>query len=298
MAEKKFLSWLGFKEEAGSAPSHLSDELEEDARKGASAAPKSSTTFERIRELETELADLRSRRDITGLTQEEFEILATETAISLIKAAQAREARAVVAAQRSLSEAQRVAKQLTDSTESKARTVLQSAESRGRKYLESAQQEAKEAIDKATKLAQDLLDSKQREASTITSTAKREADRTISEATTDIANFKNWLRGAVEESERLQKIQHQTLAAAEEGIRTTRARLASTFEKLSALGSEIESAIDESHRPKAREFTRATPAAAEKEAKLVSNRARKTAAESVVKRPATRASVGKPPKRK
>jgi len=295
MAEKNFLSWLGFKDESTSASSQSSSGV---APRSSSVSVNGGATFERIRELEAELADLRARRDITGLTQEEFEILATETAISLIKAAQAREARAVVAADRAVSEAQRVAKQLTESTESKARTVLQSAESRGRKYLESAQQEAKEAIEKATKFAQDLLDSKHREASTITSTAKREADRTITEATTDIANFKNWLLGAVEESERLQKIQHQTLAAAEEGIRTTRARLASTFEKLSELGSEIESALDESHRPKAKEFTRATKVAAEKEAKLVSNRASKTAAAPGAKRAATRAGVGKPPKRK
>jgi len=294
MTEKKFLSWLGFKDESTSAPSQSSSGV---AERSSSISANGGATFERIRELEAELADLRARRDITGLTQEEFEILATETAISLIKAAQAREARAVVAADRAVSEAQRVAKQLTESTESKARTVLQSAESRGRKYLESAQQEAKVAIEKATKLAQDLLESKHREASTITSTAKREADRTISEATTDIANFKNWLLGAVEESERLQKLQHQTLAAAEEAIRMTRARLASTFEKLSELGSEIESALDESHRPKAKEFTRTTKVAAEKEAKLVSNRARKTAAEPAATRTATRAGVGKPPKR-
>lgn len=295
MAEKNFLSWLGFKDESTSAPSQSSSGM---APRSSSVSVNGGATFERIRELEAELADLRARRDITGLTQEEFEILATETAISLIKTAQAREARAVLAADRAVSEAQRVAKQLTESTESKARTVLQSAESRGRKYLESAQQEAKEAIEKATKLAQDLLDSKHREASTITSTAKREADRTISEATTDIANFKNWLLGAVEESERMQKLQHQTLAAAEEGIRMTRARLASTSEKLSELGSEIESALDESHRPKAREFTRATKLAAEKEEKLVSNRARKTAAEPGAKRAATRVGVGKPPTRK
>ena len=297
MAEKNFLSWLGFKDESTSAPSAETSSSDA-AHPSSSVSVTGGATFARIRELEAELSDLRARRDITGLTQEEFEILATETATSLIKTAQAREARAVVAADRAIAEAQRLAKQLTESTESKARTVLQSAESRGRKYLESAEHEAKEAIEKATKFAQDLLDSKHREASTITSTAKREADRTIAEATTDIANFKNWLLSAVEESERLQKIQHQTLAAAEEGIRMTRARLATAFERLSALGSEIESALDESHRPKEREFTRATPTSVEKEGKLASKRAPKTSAEPGSKPATTRTIVGKPPKRK
>ena len=64
MAEKNsFLNWVGFKGEEEQAPSSV----------------------ERIRELESQLADLKSRRDITGLSKEEFEILATETAMSMIK---------------------------------------------------------------------------------------------------------------------------------------------------------------------------------------------------------------------
>ncbi|MEI6294752.1 MAG: hypothetical protein WCO95_01695 [Actinomycetes bacterium] len=278
MAEKKFLSWLGFKDEASPSPSGAA---------GASAPH--TSTLDRIRELEAELADLRARRDITSLTREEFEILATETATSLIKTAQAREARAVAAAERALSEAQRVAKQLTETAETKARSALQTAEGRGRKYLEAAELEAKEALEKAAKAAQELLDSKHREASTITSAAKREADHVISEATSDIANFRNWLSGAVAESERLQKIQHQALASAEEGIRQTRARMATAFEKLAALGADIESALDENHRPKEREFTRPTPPTAAKPA------ATKPAAKKAA---APRKSVGRPPKRK
>ena len=58
MAEKNFLSWVGFKgeDESKHAPTQ--------------------NALERIRELETQLNDLRSRRDITGLSREEFEILA------------------------------------------------------------------------------------------------------------------------------------------------------------------------------------------------------------------------------
>ena len=67
MAEKNFLSWVGFKSEV------------EDK-----SAP-TQNALERIRELESQLNDLRSRRDITGLSREEFEILATETAMSMIK---------------------------------------------------------------------------------------------------------------------------------------------------------------------------------------------------------------------
>lgn len=294
MAEKKFLSWLGFKDEVGSSDSDHTGTPSDPSQKSTAPTSRGSTTFERIRELEAELADLRARRDITSLTPEEFEILATETATSLIKTAQAREARAVAVAQRALAEGERLVKQLTERAETKARSVLQSAEGRGRKYLEAAELEAKEALASATKSAQDLIHSKQKEASLITSTAKREAERVISEATSDIANFKNWLLDAVEESERLQKIQHQALSAAEEGIRQARTRLSGAFERIANLGSEIEGAIDESDRPKEREFTRTTPVVAEKSPKLAKPAARSSSKPAAT----TRKSVGRESKRK
>jgi len=62
MSEKKsFLNWVGFSGEETATPGSV----------------------DRIRELEQQLADLRSRRDITSLSKEEFEILATETAMSM-----------------------------------------------------------------------------------------------------------------------------------------------------------------------------------------------------------------------
>jgi len=297
MAEKNFLSWLGFKDEAD-APARPTNPSQSSATSATSAggtagsAQSSSTrtshsssgqsgtsTFERIRELEAELADLRARRDITSLTREEFEILATETATSLIKTAQAREARAIAAAERALGEAQRAAKTLTESAELKARTALQTAEGRGRKYIEAAEQEAKEAIEKATRAAQELLDSKNREASTITTSAKREAERVISEASADIANFKNWLGEAIAESERLQKVQAHALAAAEEGIKNTRAKLSAAFEKLSALGAAVDSALDENHRPKEKDFSSPTsPVAKSSPEKIEEKPVRKSAA--------------------
>ena len=289
MSEKNFLSWLGFKEE------------EVATTKGATSSNKTQTsatggTFDRIRELEAELADLRSRRDISGLTREEFEILATETAMTLIKTAQAREAKAVSAAKSALNEAGRAAKQLTETAESKAHSVLQSAEGRGRKYLEAAEREAKEAIEKATRVAQELLDAKHREAATITSAARREAERAKAEAISDIANFKNWLGDAVTESERLQKLHLQALSAAEEAIRQTKAKVASAYEKLVALGVDIESALDDQDRPKEKDFSRPqapAPVAPRKTATRASS-----GRTSTDKTSTTRKSVGNKTKRK
>ena len=64
MAEKNFRNWVGFRDESERAPV--------------------ANPVDRIRELESQLADLKSRRDITGLSREEFEILATETAMAMM----------------------------------------------------------------------------------------------------------------------------------------------------------------------------------------------------------------------
>jgi hypothetical protein len=293
MAEKNFLGWLGFKDEVDPSGSVIP---RSPGGGTGNLASSSTPTLDRIRELEAELADLRSRRDITSLTREEFEILATETATTLIKAAQSREAKAVAAAKSAIAEAQRAAKQLTDTAESKAHSVLQSAEGRGRKYLEAAELEAKEAIASATKAAQDLIDTKNREAANITSTARREAERAISEATTDIGNFRNWLSGAVAESERLQKIQNQALIAAEENIRLSKAKIAQAFERLSSLGLQIGQALDEHNRPNENEFTRAAaPATKTESVKRATSSTRKSAATAGSK---ARKSAGNSTKRK
>ena len=296
MAEKNFLSWLGFKDQTDSVSAGRADGKNAGSSAASSASPQS---LDRIRQLEAELADLRARRDITSLTREEFEILATETAMTLIKTAQAREARAVAAAERALGEAARAVKQMTDTAESKAHAVLQSAEGRGRKYLEAAEREAKEAITNATQSAKDLLEAKSREASSITSAAHREAERAIAQATSDIADYRSWLSGAIAESERLQKIHNQALTAAEEAVRQTRSKITSAFERLTALGETIENALDNQNRPTEEEIARVALQSASKVASVKKTTTNNNSAKTSANRLATtRKSVGNKPKHK
>jgi len=245
MAEKNFLSWVGYKNEDNQTPN----------KPGTAAAP-SASAMDRIRELEAQLADMRSRRDITGLTREEFEILASETAMTLIKTAQSREARAISIAEKAVSDATRAAKQAIESAEMKAKQVLSAAEGRGRKYLQAAQDEAAEITSSAEAEAERLVEAREREAHALASSARREAERLITTATSDIADFKSWLMSAIQESERLHRIQTQSLASAEEAIKQTRGRLSSAFEKLAALGADIEANIGEGNRPHAKAFIR------------------------------------------
>jgi vacuolar-type H+-ATPase subunit H len=197
MSEKSsFLNWVGFKGEETNAPGSV----------------------DRIRELEAQLSDLRSRRDITALSKEEFEILATETAMTIIKSAQLREAKAQALADRVFNESARQAKDALESAEQKAKSVLSGAETRGRKYLQAAESEAQELREKIELEAETLLESKKREAVHLTTTARREGERIIGEATHDVREYRQWLTGVISEAERLYKVQVQSLDAAESAV--------------------------------------------------------------------------------
>jgi len=219
MAQKKnFLNWVGFtEEESTNLPSSV----------------------DRIRELEAQLADLKSRRDITGLTKEEFEILATETAMSMIKSAQARESKAQVAATRLVSETARATKEELEAADAKARTILSGAETRGRKYIQAAESEAEEKIALAESEAEALMESKKREISTLATAARREGERIITEATTEVSGYRQWLSGVISEAERLYRIQKQSLDAAESAIQQSRNRLDGAFQRLEELQKNV-----------------------------------------------------------
>ena len=218
MAEKNsFLNWVGFKESESSAPSSV----------------------DRIRELESQLNDLRSRRDITSLSKEEFEILATETAMSMIKSAQARESKAFASSERVVLEATRQAKDAIETAETKARSILSGAEARGRKYITAAEAEAAERLSTVEREAQRIFDEKRREASALAQAARREGERIILAATSEVAEYRQWLSGVISEAERLYKIQTQSLDAAEQAIAQSRSRLDSAFERLAQLHKSV-----------------------------------------------------------
>jgi hypothetical protein len=218
MAEKKnFLNWVGFKESESAAPSSV----------------------DRIRELESQLSDLRSRRDITTLSKEEFEILATETAMSMIKSAQSREAKATSVSERISLEASRQAKDAIEGAETKARSILSGAEARGRKYINVAEAEAAERVAQAEREAQSVIDEKRREAAALAQAARREGERIITEATGEVSEYRNWLSGVISEAERLYRIQTQSLDAAENAISQSRSRLDSAYSRLAELHKNV-----------------------------------------------------------
>lgn len=263
MAENRFRSWVGFKGEVETVPTE--------------------NAVERIRQLESQLADLRSRRDITTLSKEEFEILATETAMSLIKTAQQRESRAIASAERNVAEAVRIAKEKLDGSEAKAKSILSGAESRGRKYIEAAEVEANELKDEAIRKAESLLTQSKRESAALASAAKQQAEQIITAASSEVGNFRTWLTSAISESERLYRIQTQSLSAAERAISETRARLQTAFERLASLQSDIDSNLDDQNRPVKKSFSISPEEKLTSEPAPIRKAARKSASKSTKK---------------
>ena len=219
MANEKstFLNWVGFKE----------------------GETTTQNSVDRIRELEAQLADLRSRRDITSLSKEEFEILATETAMSMIKSAQAREQKAFSSAERVVSEASKTAREALEAAESKARAILSGAESRGRKYITTAESEAQEILSQATTEAETLFEEKRREVTALALAAGREGERLISEAQDEVVAYRQWLSQVMSEAERLNRIQTQSLHAAETAIAQGRSSLETAFARLNDLQKKV-----------------------------------------------------------
>jgi vacuolar-type H+-ATPase subunit H len=253
MAEKKLMSWIGFQDEGEQVPSE--------------------NALEKIRQLESELAELRSRRDITGLSKEEFEILATETAMNMVRSAQAREKNASSLAQRIYNQSQKEAQSRLTEAEIKVRDLLSSAESKAKRVMSTAEREAENLLAQAEGEAESLINSRKREAGHLVSTAKREASEIlrgaeaqastiVAAATSDIQAYRQWLGSAIAESERLYRIQVSSLNEAQDAINKARERLDSAFYNLSNLPVKVDEKVetDRQKREKASARSSATRA--------------------------------------
>lgn len=276
--------WMGFKADEETS-------LETNTSNGSANNPgNNSGALARIRELESQLADLRSRRDITTLSKEEFEILATETAMTLIRTAQRREATATQSAERILTESKRSAQGAIEAAEGKARNILSQAEIRGRRLIDAAENDAKDLLQAAESKAEEVLNTKRRESIAITSMARKEAEQLLTAAVTDVATYREWLASVVAEAERLYKIQVQSLAAASSAIEQSRGRLDAAWERLSQVGAAVERSVDENGKPRiarkveSEDATPATSSGAKKSTSAKKNRRKGTSQKPQVKR--------------
>jgi len=83
------------------------------------------------------------------------------------------------------------------------------------------------------------MESKKREIASLATAARREGERIISEATTEVSGYRQWLSGVISEAERLYRIQKQSLDAAESAIQQSRNRLDGAFQRLEDLQKSV-----------------------------------------------------------
>jgi DNA repair exonuclease SbcCD ATPase subunit len=69
--------------------------------------------------------------------------------------------------------------------------------------------------------------------------SRRESERIITEATTEVSGYRQWLAGVISEAERLYRIQKQSLDAAESAIQQSRNRLDGAFQRLEELQKNV-----------------------------------------------------------
>ena len=305
MAEKRFLSWLGFNTEAVTE-SVTADSTSASGKNSAQAQP--VNTVARIRELEAQLADLRSRRDLTSLTKEEFEILATETAMTLVRTAQTRESRSITAAQKlaqesarsaqiAIAEAQSVAKQLLTAADGRGKRVLQNAEESARQIAREAEASANQTLVAATREIESLVSAKKKEASNILSAARRNADGLVSDAIADVNQYKSGLSHTMSETERVYKWQMTSLAGAADAIEEAKSKFTSAYATLKEMHSTILANVTDGKTPPPEDLVEVSPRRIPAPAKRRSaprTPATKSVAKKSVAKSAKPSSSGKP----
>jgi HD superfamily phosphohydrolase len=94
-------------------------------------------------------------------------------------------------------------------------------------------------VSKAELEAESMIENKKREVSVMAISARREGERIIASATSEVSGYRAWLASVISESERLYKIQSQSLDQAESAIQQSRARLHNSFERLAELQEEV-----------------------------------------------------------
>jgi vacuolar-type H+-ATPase subunit H len=196
-------SWLGYRPEN---------------QDGASGAPDLTG---RIHELESEIATLRAKPELADLSEAEVEMMASETAVTILKAAHAREALAAETGARILAQANSDAAALTT----------------------AAQKQSFETINSAEKNAASIVDKAMQDAETLVRNATNEANALRAAAQEEVRKYKSWLVANVKETLKLQASQEQALASATKNIEAWQANVNGAVALLSAHQQSLETEL-------------------------------------------------------
>ncbi|HUW79221.1 MAG TPA: hypothetical protein VMV52_10805 [Candidatus Nanopelagicaceae bacterium] len=192
--------------------------------RGSAPAPDLSG---RIHELEAEIAALRAKPDLTGLSEAELETSAGETALTILKAAHAREATAKATAERIVSEA---------NSEAAALTI-------------AAQKQAFETVNTAEKNAASIVAKAMQDAEVLVRNATNESNAMRSAAQEEVRQHRTWLAANVNEALKLQEAQIQAFAGVSKNIDIWQATVNTAVGRLSAHQQSLEQALAPAQPP-------------------------------------------------
>ena len=221
--KRRVLDWIGLKKEEVVPASSSAEEL-----------------IERIKQLQQENAELKTRKDLQDLAPAEIEALAAETAVSILKTVHVREA-----------EAKAAANELLESSAKKATAALTSAEKRladasavADKTILDAQKAATDTIESATKKAASLVAEAEASAKQIRATLDAEGQQIRTEA----QQWANQTRAAAEaEIAKLKSEAQQWADAVRTAAENQAARVRADIAGSIAEARETQKAVADAH---------------------------------------------------
>lgn len=166
-AKKNILDWIGYKRDVATKLPSTPDEL-----------------LAYIQELESELEELRSRKDFAEMTEQELEALAAETAVQILSTVHQREEDAKKLAEKIIEDAEKQAQKIlqaaqkkSDALESDVAAVLKNAEKQAAQISKTAQQAASQSVVQAESEVAKMRSDAEAEAKVIIEGAQARAEK-------------------------------------------------------------------------------------------------------------------------
>ena len=229
------------------------------------------------KQLIAELNELRKRKDLSALTADEIEILASSTAAAMIAAAHKRQAEATAAVENAVAEAKRRASAVLAEAEAKLATATSTVE----RATEEAQRQGQAIVAKAQEQARALVSAAEAETAGIRAelqarladvagerdrllaAAQREADDLRAKAQAAAAEHEQWLRTQIDSATRIQQGVSERLESVASALSSHRETVVASLTALLGLTTEGNSAAAKSETAAGSTATESTADAAD-----------------------------------
>ena len=228
-------------------------------------APATASSGPDPRQLIAELNELRKRKDLSALSTDEIEILASSTAAAMIAAAHKRQAEATAAVEQAVAEAKRRAAEVLKESEAKLASATATmdraaseAQRQGLAIITSAQEQAKKIVAAAEAETASMKSELQSrladvagERDRLLSAAKQEADELRAKAAAAAAEHEAWLRKQIDSASRIQQGVAERLDSVAHALSAHKETVAASLAALLGLTAASQKSATETTTPAA-----------------------------------------------